>query len=174
MVIQGFCAKSCEHTNMIYFSIYSMEICLYQPDIIGNLGSIIRTANCFGIEVVHVIMPCGFPMNMQKLKRSMMDYGKYVSIVQHIDFHEFMNYSDGRRIVLMTTKTNAKYTDFKYIESDIIMAGSESKGVDIDTMNLIKYMVTIPMRRNSRSLNVAVSVGVVISEAVRQLSYGKN
>jgi len=151
-----------------------MEICLYQPDIIGNFGSTIRTASCFGIDVVHLIMPCGFPMNMQKLRRSMMDYGQHVSIVQHTDFNEFINYSKGRRIVLMTTKTHTKYTDFEYMKSDIILAGSESKGVDVDVTNLIKCMITIPMKHNVRSLNVAVSVGIVISEAIRQLSYGKN
>ena len=82
-----------------------MKILLYQPDIAGNVGTIIRMAVCFDIEL-NIIEPCGFPFDEDKIvKRSAMDYFKFVKLKRYDSFESFKESNKDCRIVLLTTKS---------------------------------------------------------------------
>ena len=144
-----------------------MKIALYQPDIAGNVGTIMRLSACFDLEL-NIIEPCGFPFTEEKIKRSAMDYFQYVKLKRYSSFQELKDNNKDSRIILLSTKASVKYTDFKFKDSDILMVGRESAGVPDDIHNTVDGRVLIPMKNNMRCLNVAVSLSVVLGEAMRQ------
>jgi tRNA (cytidine/uridine-2'-O-)-methyltransferase len=148
-----------------------MKIALYQPDIAQNLGTTLRTAACFGVDV-EIIQPCGFPLDDKKLKRSGMDYIEYVKYTKHDSWGAFKDWAENNnhRIILLSSKASVPYTQFQFQKNDILMAGRETAGVPDDVSAACENKVTIPMQGGMRSLNVAVSVAVVLGEAVRQTS----
>ena len=148
-----------------------MKIGLYQPDIAGNVGTILRMAACMGVDV-DIIEPCGFPFDMKKIRRSAMDYIDKVKINRYMSFDEFLEKNKKHRIVLLTTKTDKSYINFKFQENDILLAGRESAGVPIEVANKCDEKVTIKMQNNMRSLNVAVSIAMVLGESIRQVRNG--
>jgi len=146
-----------------------MKIALYQPEIAGNVGTMLRLAACMDVEM-DIIEPCGFPFDMKKIRRAGMDYIEYVKINRYSSFEEFLEVNVGSRVVLLTTKASEDYTDFKFRESDILMAGRETAGVPSEVAEACDARVKIVMKNNMRCLNVAVSVAMVLGEAVRQIS----
>ena len=110
-----------------------MRLALYQPDIAGNTGTIIRLATCFGVPV-DIIEPCGFPFSDRQLKRSAMDYAHSARIDRRANFEEFMAAlgQEGRRIVLLTSKGSLRLPDTKFRPDDVLLMGSESAGVPGD------------------------------------------
>lgn len=146
------------------------DIALFQPDIAQNLGTTLRTAACFGSHV-HIIEPCGFPLDHKKLKRAGMDYIDHVTILRHMDWEHFSNWcqNHNKRLVLLSTKAPTPYTDFTFTEHDILIAGRETAGVPDFIHEQCPHRIIIPMQHQMRSLNVAVSVAIVVAEAKRQL-----
>ncbi|TYC64586.1 tRNA (cytidine(34)-2'-O)-methyltransferase [Stappia sp. BW2] len=145
------------------------DIALYQPDIPQNTGTILRLAACMGVTV-HLIEPAGFPISDAALKRAGMDYLERAAMVRHISFAAFDEWrrSERRRLILMTTKSDVPYADFTFHSDDILMMGRESSGAPEDVHALADARLTIPMAEGMRSLNVAVSTGMVLGEALRQ------
>jgi len=146
-----------------------MDIALYQPDQPQNTGTLLRLGACMDCPV-HVIEPCGFPFSARALKRSAMDYADFVTLNHHIDWPAFEDWRKqrGRRLVLLTTKADCAYTDFTFAPDDILMVGSESSGVPGEVHAAADARVTIPMVAEARSINVAVSMAMVLGEALRQ------
>lgn len=145
-----------------------MKILLYQPDIAGNVGTIIRMAVCFDIEL-NIIEPCGFPFDEDKIvKRSAMDYFKFVKLKRYDSFESFKESNKDCRIILLTTKSSVPYYDFKFEENDVIMVGRESAGVPEETHNKVDKRLLIPMKNGARCLNVAVSLSIVVGECLKQ------
>ncbi|MBZ9858989.1 tRNA (cytidine(34)-2'-O)-methyltransferase [Mesorhizobium sp. CA12] len=146
-----------------------LRIALYQPDIAGNTGTILRFAACLGIGVD--IEPAGFPLSDRALKRAGMDYLEMAALSRHADWHAFEEWrkTNARRLVLLTTKTTAAYADFAFAAGDILLFGRESAGVPDQVHQAADARLTIPMRPGARSINVALSVAVVAGEALRQL-----
>ncbi|WP_417672136.1 tRNA (cytidine(34)-2'-O)-methyltransferase [Roseibium sp.] len=145
------------------------DIALYQPDIPQNTGTMLRLAACMGINA-HLIEPAGFPLSDSALKRAGMDYLERAALTRHLNWDAFDDWrqSEGRRIVLLTTKTTTSYTDFDFLPTDILLLGRESSGVPQAVHNAADASVTIPMAEGMRSINVAVSAGMVLGEALRQ------
>ncbi|MHA7776983.1 tRNA (cytidine(34)-2'-O)-methyltransferase [Roseibium sp. M-1] len=145
------------------------DIALYQPDIPQNTGTILRLAACMGVTV-HLIEPAGFPISDSALKRAGMDYLERAAMVRHLSFETFDAWrrSEDRRLVLMTTKADKDYACFSFLAGDILLMGRESSGVPAGIHDLADARLTIPMADGMRSLNVAVSTGMVLGEALRQ------
>ncbi len=144
-----------------------MKILLYQPDIAGNVGTIIRMCACLGLEL-NIVEPCGFPFDDERVKRSSMGYFERVIIKKYDSFENFKNENKNCRIVLLTIKTDKRYCDFKFKENDVLMVGRESNGVPENIHNSVDERVVIPMKSGTRCLNVAVSLAVVVGEALKQ------
>ena len=146
-----------------------LQIALYQPDIAGNVGAILRTAACFGVSC-SIIEPCGFAFSNKALKRAGMDYADNVAIHRHADWAAFdaARQAEGRRLVLMTVTGAVPLTEAVFHPDDILLMGSEGAGVPAHVHDAADVRVFIPMIAGMRSLNISVSAGIALSEALRQ------
>ncbi|OEJ67114.1 tRNA (cytidine(34)-2'-O)-methyltransferase [Magnetovibrio blakemorei] len=148
-----------------------MNLALFQPDIPQNTGTLLRTCACLGIEA-DIIEPCGFVFSDRHLKRSGMDYLDLAQITRHVSWQAFRakrQVAEGRRLVLLTTKGAVPYTQFSFMPSDVLLLGSESQGVPDDVHDAVDARLTIQMRPEARSLNIAVAAAMVLGEALRQI-----
>ena len=146
------------------------KIALYQPDIPQNTAAIIRTCSCLGVKL-EIIEPCGFFLTDPRFKRVVMDYMDISSIKFYKSFEDFETNKSNQRVILATTKAKEIYTNFKYHKNDTLLFGRESSGVPESLHKSIKYKIKIPMLENKRSLNLATSAAIIISESLRQTIY---
>jgi tRNA (cytidine/uridine-2'-O-)-methyltransferase len=147
-----------------------LRIALYQPDIPGNTGTILRLAACLGLAV-DVIEPAGFDLSDRNLKRAGMDYIASVTLTRHINWERFEAWRvpTGRRLVLASTKAAEPYTRFEFRPDDILLFGRESAGVPDHVHDRAEGRILIPMAEGQRSLNVAMSAAMIAGEAIRQV-----
>jgi tRNA (cytidine/uridine-2'-O-)-methyltransferase len=148
------------------------KIALYEPDIPQNTAAIIRTCACLGADL-EIIEPCGFLFSDKRFKRVVMDYMDKKMIKFYKSSDEFFKSKKDQRIILMTTKSAKSYVTFKFKNNDTLLFGRESAGVPDHVHDLIKYRLKIPMADNKRSLNIASSVAIILSENLRQTSLTK-
>lgn len=144
-----------------------MRLALYEPDIAGNVGTLIRTAACFGAGV-DLIEPMGFPFGDRAMARAGMDYARAAEVVRHADWAAFEVGVAGR-IVLLTTTGAVPLWEARFAADDVLLLGSEGAGVPADVHARADLRVAIPMRPGFRSLNVAVAGGIALAEAMRQV-----
>ena len=144
-----------------------MHIALYKPDIPQNTAAIIRLGACLNLKI-HIIEPCGFNVHDSRFKRVVMDYMSMSRIFRYKDYDDFLKKNKKKRIVLMTTKAKKHYHKFKFKKDDILLFGRESAGVPNNLHKTIKDKIKIPMNKNTRSINVAMSVAIISAEALRQ------
>ena len=145
-----------------------IRLAIYEPDIPQNLGAMIRLCACFGVDI-DLIEPCGFPFSLKALKRTAMDYIDLAKIDCHDDFDSFINkYKNKRRLILLTVKSQETIWDFKFKSNDILLVGSESKGIPNFVRNSVSFNVKIPILSHTRCLNVTTAASIGVSEAVRQ------
>lgn len=146
-----------------------MRIALYQPDIAGNVGTILRLAACWQIAV-DIILPCGFPASDAQLRRAAMDYGSHVDVTRHVDFDAFLEnrMTGGARLVALTSVGETALFNAQFQPDDILIMGRESAGLPADIRDMAAQRVRIPMASGFRSLNVAVASGIALGEALRQ------
>ena len=144
-----------------------MHIVLYKPDIPQNTAAIIRLGACLNLKI-HLIEPCGFNLNDKRFERVVMDYLGLCDVIRHTDFKTFLKKYKKSRIVLMTSKAKKIYHKFRFKKNDMLLFGRESAGVPKELHQLLINKIKIPMNKKTRSLNVAMSVAIVTSEALRQ------
>ena len=144
-----------------------MRLALYEPDIAGNVGTLIRTAACVGVAV-DLIEPMGFAYSDRALARAGMDYAAGAEVVRHVDWTAFER-AQTARIVLLTTKGAVPLWEAAFRPDDILLLGSEGAGVPDPVHARASLRVRVPMRAGFRSLNVAVAAAMVVGEALRQL-----
>jgi tRNA (cytidine/uridine-2'-O-)-methyltransferase len=148
-----------------------MRIALYEPDIPQNAGTILRLAACLGVEA-HIIEPAGFPVTDRAFRRAGMDYLDQVSITRHPGWEDFDQWRKklgaGARLVLFTTRSTLSYLDYAFCRDDVLLFGRESAGVPEHVHQAADARLTIPIRPELRSLNVAVACAMALGEAMRQ------
>ena len=144
-----------------------MHIVLYKPDIPQNTASIIRLSACLKLNL-HIIEPCGFDLNDSRFKRVVMDYMGLSKVLRYDSYDNFIKKNKKSRIVLMTTKAKKLYHKFKFKKNDMLLFGRESAGVPEEIHRMLKNKIKIPINKKTRSLNVAMSVAIVATEALRQ------
>jgi len=145
------------------------RLALYQPDIPGNTGTLMRMAACLGVAL-DIIEPAGFDLSDRNLKRAGMDYLEMAALRRHVSWDTFEAWrrAEGRRLVLFTTKAVEPYTAFAFRPCDILLFGRESAGVPDAVHGAADAVVTIPMPGGARSLNVALAAAMGMGEAMRQ------
>jgi tRNA (cytidine/uridine-2'-O-)-methyltransferase len=146
-----------------------MRLALYQPDIAGNVGTILRLTACLGVPC-DIIHPCGFAFSERALKRAGMDYAALADMREHDDWAAFeaMANNTSSRIVLMSSKASTPLPEAKFQAGDILLMGSESAGAPPVIHERADVRIHIPMREGFRSLNVAVAAGIALAEGLRQ------
>lgn len=146
-----------------------MQIALIQPEIAGNVGTILRMCACFDVHC-HVIEPCGFPFGERALKRAGMDYLELATLHRHDSWDAFASWAEeaGKSFALMTTKGALPLPEAEFDRNDILILGSESAGAPPSAHDAARIRVRIPMRDETRSLNVAIAAGIALGEGLRQ------
>ena len=144
-----------------------MRIALFEPEIAGNVGNVMRLGACMGAGV-DLIEPLGFPWDDRRVRRAAMDYIDHVEVVRHASFDAFREARAGQRLVLFTTRAATSSYDFAYRPDDILLFGKESAGVTDEVRAAVDASVRLPMKPQVRSLNLATSAGLALGEALRQ------
>jgi len=143
-----------------------MHVTLYQPEIAGNVGAIMRSCACFGAGLT-LIEPCGFPLGDKRMRRAAMDYAVPGGLQSALDWKSYRAAATGRQ-VLMTTKGATPLQDFTFQPDDTLIFGAEGSGVPDFVHAESDARVIIPMVQGARSLNLSNSVVVTLFEALRQ------
>lgn len=143
-------------------------LALYQPDIPQNAGALLRLAACLGFDL-DVIEPCGFLWDDKRMRRAGMDYVGQARVTLHPSWPVFRQAIAGRRLVLLTTKGDARLDRFAFGPGDVIMVGRESAGVPDDVAAAADVRLVVPMRPGLRSLNVALTATLAMGQALAQL-----
>lgn len=146
-----------------------MRLALFQPDIAGNVGAIIRLAACWQVPL-DIILPCGFAWSDKQLKRAAMDYGGGADVSRHADFAAF---ADARmtpetRLIALTSKGSTGLHDLAFAPTDILIMGQESAGLPDFVQDAAAVRVRIPMAAGFRSLNLAMAAAIALGEGLRQ------
>ena len=144
-----------------------MNLAIFEPDIPQNTGAMIRICSCFDVDI-DIIHPASFVLSEKSLNRVAMDYIKNVKISEFDDWKDYMTKRDGRKI-LLSTKGSKSHYDFNFNQTDNLIVGRESAGVPEYVHQDSDEVLKINMKAGARSLNVATSSAIVISEAIRQL-----
>lgn len=151
--------------------IQPLNIVLVEPEIPPNTGSIARLCGATN-SVLHLVHPLGFSTDDKHLKRAGLDYWEFVTIIHWNNLDEFLDAQNERDLFFFTTKVEKKYTDAQYHSGCFLIFGKETKGLPEDTLRLYHdRCYTLPMENpNIRSLNLAMTAGIVLYEALRQNS----
>jgi len=149
-----------------------LHIVLYEPEIPGNTGSIIRLCANTG-AALHVIKPLGFVMDDKRLRRAGLDYHEFASVTQWDSLGHYREQNSDRRLIAIETSGQALHSNVEFSTSDALLFGSETKGLPAEVLATLlpDHIVRLPMLPNSRSLNLANAVSIVVYEAWRQGSY---
>ena len=149
-----------------------LNIVLFEPEIPPNTGNIIRLCANSGMQL-HLIRPIAFDMDDKKLRRAGLDYHEFANISIYENFSSFYRQQQPHRLFSCTTKTNNSYADISYQENDYLLFGPETRGLPEDIINdtKISTAITIPMKKNSRSINLSNAVAIIAFEAWRQLGF---
>jgi tRNA (cytidine/uridine-2'-O-)-methyltransferase len=144
-----------------------MRIALFEPEIAGNVGAVLRLGACMG-AAVDLIEPMGFEWDDRRVRRTAMDYIDHVAIARHAGFDAFRETIGAQRLVLFTTKSTQSAYDFSFAADDILLFGKESAGVPAAIADACDARLRIPMRPQVRSMNLATSAALALGEALRQ------
>ncbi|GHD53198.1 tRNA (cytidine(34)-2'-O)-methyltransferase [Thalassobaculum fulvum] len=144
-----------------------MRLVLFEPDIPQNTGTILRLAACLGVGV-DIVEPCGFVWSEPRLRRAGMDYLEFAEVRRHSSWSTYLAARQPGRLVVLSTRGSVALPDVRFAPDDRLLLGRESAGVPDAVHAAADLAVRIPMVAGARSLNVAVSAGIVVAEALRQ------
>ena len=144
-----------------------MRIALFEPEIAGNVGAVLRLGACLG-AAVDLIEPLGFEWDDRRVRRTAMDYIDHVSFARHADFHAFRTSIAPRRLILFTTKSRQSAYDFEFEADDVLLFGKESAGVPATIAEACDARLRLPLRPEVRSMNLATAAALALGEALRQ------
>ena len=143
-----------------------MRLCLFEPEIAGNVGAVMRLGACFGVPV-DLIEPMGFDWDDKRVRRTAMDYVDHVEVTRHASFNAFRAATPDR-LILFTTRGERSPYDFDFLSDDILLFGKESGGVPAEVAAMSSAKLRIPIRPQVRSFNLATSAALALGEALRQ------
>ncbi len=148
------------------------HVVLFQPEIPPNTGNIIRLCANTGCQL-HLIEPLGFELDDKRLRRAGLDYHEYATLKRHHSLAECITDTASDRILAFTTKASNSYAQMQFRRGDLLLFGPESRGLPADLLAQIpdQQRLRLPMRPESRSLNLSNAVAVVVFEAWRQQGF---
>ncbi|ERH65661.1 rRNA methyltransferase [Pantoea dispersa EGD-AAK13] len=149
-----------------------LNIVLFEPEIPPNTGNIIRLCANTGFQL-HLIEPLGFAWDDKRLRRAGLDYHEYTALKKHASYAAFLAAEAPQRLFALTTKGTPAHSAVSYQPGDYLLFGPESRGLPPEILNALpaEQKIRIPMRAESRSMNLSNAVSVVVYEAWRQLDY---
>ncbi len=144
-----------------------MRIALFQPEIAGNVGAVMRLGACFGVAI-DLIEPMGFAWDDKRVRRTAMDYIDHVDVSRYSNFDRFLAARGNARTILLTTKADTNLFNFAFLPDDVLLFGQESAGVPAAIEAVADAAIRIPIRREVRSFNLATAAAIALGEALRQ------
>jgi len=149
-----------------------LHIALYEPEIAPNTGNIMRLCANSGNRL-HLIEPLGFDLDSKKVRRAGLDYRDLAVVELHASFDAFMQAMAGKQIWACTTKTEQLCHQVSYQADDVLLFGPETRGLPQQVRERIgaQRQIRIPMRADSRSMNLSNAVAIIAYEAARQLGF---
>lgn len=140
-----------------------------EPEIPPNTGSVARLCGATN-TVLHLVRPLGFSTSDKHLKRAGLDYWRFVDIRYWDNLECFLEAQAEEQLYFFTTKVANVYTEARFKPGDFLIFGKETKGLPEDVLQLYQdRCYTLPMvNSNIRSLNLAMTAGIVLYEAIRQ------
>jgi tRNA (cytidine/uridine-2'-O-)-methyltransferase len=148
------------------------HIILFEPEIPPNAGNIVRLcANC-GAQL-HLIEPLGFELSHRQVKRAGLDYHEFAKVRRYPSLRACLETIRPNRVYACSTKGNKCYADLRYQPGDALLFGPETRGLPQDVLDTLgpEHVVRIPMRAESRSLNLSNAVAIIVYEAWRQQGF---
>jgi len=149
-----------------------LHIALYQPEIPPNTGNIIRLAANTG-AVLHLIKPLGFSLDEKQVRRAGLDYYEVERVRVYESWEAFQSEGPKGRLFALSTKGSTDHCAAQFRDEDVLLFGPETRGLPKDIRDSLpnEQVLRIPMRAQSRSLNLSNSVAIVLYEALRQLDF---
>lgn len=149
-----------------------LHLVLYEPEIPPNTGNIIRLCANTGCQL-HLIEPLGFDLEDRKLRRAGLDYREFSVVRTHASLATFTTAVAPSRLLALTTRASVRYTDIRYLAGDALLFGPETRGLPTELLQTLspQHCLRIPMRPESRSLNLSNAAALVAYEALRQLGF---
>ncbi|MCV6611587.1 MAG: tRNA (uridine(34)/cytosine(34)/5-carboxymethylaminomethyluridine(34)-2'-O)-methyltransferase TrmL [Amphritea sp.] len=152
-----------------------LHVVLYQPEIPPNTGNIIRLCANTGFKL-HLIEPLGFDLDDKKLRRAGLDYHEFAQIGRYPDLESCLKEIQAERVWALTTKGSKNYADVEFKAGDVLLFGPETRGLPPEVLESLhaEQRLRLPMKLDSRSLNLSNTVAIMVYEAWRQLDFGGN
>ncbi len=145
------------------------DIVLHEPEIAPNTGNVIRLAANTGARL-HLVRPLGYTLNDRTLARAGLDYHDRAALTVHDDWQTCLEVLGARRMFAFSTHGSRRYDDVLYAKNDVLVFGPETRGLSQEMLDGFApdHVIRLPMRKDSRSLNLSNTVAIVVYEAWRQ------
>ncbi|MBN8712569.1 MAG: tRNA (cytidine(34)-2'-O)-methyltransferase [Xanthomonadales bacterium] len=150
-----------------------LHVILFQPEIPANTGNVIRLCANSGADL-HLVRPLGFAMEDARLRRAGLDYHEYANVAVHDNLATCLDALGTPRVFAFSTRNAVRYSDVRFHPDDALLFGCESAGLPGEVLDALSAdrRLRLPMRPDSRSLNLSNSVAIAVYEAWRQLDFG--
>lgn len=149
-----------------------LKIVLYEPEIPPNTGNIIRLCANTGCSL-HLIEPLGFDLEDKKMRRAGLDYREYADVKRYQNFDAFLTENPDSRVFGISTRGQKSYHEVNFQAQDAFMFGPETRGLPAKVLDDLgpSNTLRIPMKADSRSLNLSNAAALVAYEGLRQLGF---
>lgn len=148
------------------------DVVLLAPEIAPNTGNVIRLVANTGVRL-HLVEPLGFSLDDRQLKRAGLDYHDLAQVRVHPSWSACRDTLRDQRLFAFTTRGTRRYSDVAYAADDVLLFGTETRGLPETILGEIdpERRLRLPMRSANRSVNLSNAVAVVVYEAWRQLGF---
>lgn len=149
-----------------------IDIVLFEPEIPPNTGNIIRLCANTGARL-HLVEPLGFSMETKALRRAGLDYHEFAEVTVHANWSALRSALTGRRLFALTTKGSTPFHRTRFSEGDVLVFGPETRGLPPEILDEFEpgSRLRLPMKPDSRSLNLSNTVAIAVYEVWRQLDF---
>ncbi len=149
-----------------------IHVVLYQPEIAPNSGNIIRLCANTGAQL-HLIHPLGFELDDKRLRRAGLDYREWATLKEYPSFEDFLAQQPKARLFACTTHGQQRHTEANFKEGDMLLFGPETRGLPQEIIQALpaEQRLRLPMKADSRSLNLSNAVAVMVYEMWRQFDF---
>ena len=149
-----------------------LHVILFRPEIPPNTGNVIRLCANTG-ATLHLIRPLGFELDDARLRRAGLDYHEYAQLTVHDDLASCLEGIGQPRVFAFSTRGRVAHVDARFADGDALLFGCETAGLPGEVLDAIPeaQRLRLPMRPDSRSLNLSNTVAVAVYEAWRQLGF---
>ena len=149
-----------------------LDVVLYEPEIPPNTGNVIRLCANTGARL-HLVGPLGFELDDKKLRRAGLDYHEWAELQYHDSFGDYLAVAQPARVFAFSTKGSGHYHRAQFQPGDALLFGPESRGLPASVLARLpaERILRLPMRAESRSLNLSNAVAVAVFEVWRQWDF---